>query len=95
MNLDTTTEVSNLAAEEELILASFSRRLTEIAAVSGARGAAASPTAALNAMRLPAITIDHQGLVVEVNAAAEIVFDENIRIKDRRRFIRDLESRTI
>ncbi|HEY8007621.1 MAG TPA: helix-turn-helix transcriptional regulator [Methylocella sp.] len=94
MNLDTTTEVSNLAAEEELILASFSRRLTEIAAVSGARGAAASPTAALNAMRLPAITIDHQGLVVEVNAAAEIVFDENIRIKDRRRFIRDLESRT-
>ena len=94
MNLDTTTEVSNLAAEEELILASFSRRLMEIAAVSGARGAAASPTAALNAMRLPAITLNHQGLVVEVNAAAEIVFDENIRIKDRRLFIRDLESRT-
>ena len=63
MILDTNTEVNYLRAEEELILASFTRRLIEIAAVSGARGATASPTAALNAMRLPAIALDRHGFV--------------------------------
>ena len=49
------SEVSYLRDEEELILASFTRRLIEIATVSGACGTGCSPTAALNAMRLPAI----------------------------------------
>jgi hypothetical protein len=79
---------------EERILASFTQRLIEIAAVSGARGAAASPTATLNAMRLPAIALDQHGFVVDVNAAAEAVFDNNIKIRDRRLFIRDVAART-
>ena len=88
-------EVSYLRDEEELILASFTRRLIEIATVSGACGTGCSPTAALNAMRLPAIALDGHGFVVDANAAADVVFDDNIRIKDRRLFVRDPDSRTL
>jgi DNA-binding CsgD family transcriptional regulator len=93
--LEKEPEIGNLRAEEERILATFTRRLIEIAAVSGARGAAASPTATLNAMRLPAIALDRHGFVADVNSAAEAVFDNNIKIKDRRLFVRDLDSRTL
>jgi DNA-binding CsgD family transcriptional regulator len=92
---DTNSEIGNLHAEEERILASFTQRLIEIAAVAGARGSGTYPTAALNAMRLPAIALDQQGFVVDVNAAADVVFDCNIKIKDRRLFVRDLDSRTL
>ena len=44
--LDMDSEVCNLRAEEERILASFTRRLIEIATVAGARGSSTSPTAA-------------------------------------------------
>src|ERR1700720_632819 len=68
---------------------SFTRRLIESAAVAAARGSGTSPVAALNAMRLPAIALDQHGFVTEVNAAAEAVFDNDFRIKDRRLFVRD------
>ena len=92
---DMNKEGCDLRAEEELIVASFTRRLVEIAAVSGARGSGSSPTAAFNAIRLPAIALDRKGIVVDVNAAAEVVFDNNIKIKDRRLFVRDLDSRNL
>jgi hypothetical protein len=72
------SEICDLRAEEERILASFTRRLIEIATVSGAHETASSPIAALNAMRLPAIAPDQHGLVADANAAAEAVFDQNI-----------------
>jgi hypothetical protein len=43
--LDTNLEVSHLRAEEERILANFTRRLIEIASVAGAPGSGTSPTA--------------------------------------------------
>ena len=46
-------------------------------------------------MRLPAIALDRHGFVIEANAAAEDVFDENIRIKDRRIFVRDPDARML
>ena len=96
MNLfDVNSEADNLSAEEERILASFTRRLIEIAAVAGARGSGISPAAALNAMRLPAIALDQHGFVAEVNAAAETIFDNDFRIKDRRLFVRDPEARAL
>jgi DNA-binding CsgD family transcriptional regulator len=79
----------------ERILASFTLRLIEIAAVSGARGLGASPTAALNAMRLPAIALDQHGFVADVSAAADVVFDNNIKIKDRQLFVRDPDARAL
>jgi predicted carbohydrate-binding protein with CBM5 and CBM33 domain len=60
---DVNSEVDNLRAEEERILSSFTRRLIEIAAVAAAHGSISSPTAALNAMRLPAIALDQHGFI--------------------------------
>ena len=60
---DMNSEACDLRDEEERILASFTQRLIEIAAVSGARGSGTSPTAVLNAMRLPAIALDQHGFV--------------------------------
>jgi hypothetical protein len=93
--LEMDSEVCNLRAEEERILASFTRRLIEIATVSGAHETASSPIAALNAMRLPAIALDQHRLVADVNAAADAVFDQNINIKDRRLFVRNPDARTL
>ncbi|MGA7657088.1 MAG: hypothetical protein WCA96_09955, partial [Methylocella sp.] len=93
--LDMNSEVSHLRAEEERILASFTRRLIEIASVAGAPGSGTSPTAALNAMRLPAMALDQDGFVADVNATADAVFDHNIKIKDRRLFVRDPGARTL
>jgi DNA-binding CsgD family transcriptional regulator len=92
---DMNSEVCNLRAEEERILSSFTRRLIEIAAVAAARGSAPSPTAALNAMRLPAIALDQHGFVADVNAAAETIFDNDVKIKDRRLFVRDSAARAL
>jgi DNA-binding CsgD family transcriptional regulator len=89
------SEACPIDAGEERILASFTRRLIEIATVTGARGTSSSPTAALNAMRLPAIALDQHGFVADVNAAADAVFDHNIKIKDKRLFIRDPSARTL
>jgi hypothetical protein len=44
-------------------------------------------------MRLPAIALDRRGCVVDANAAADAVFDNDINIKDKRLFVRDLEAR--
>ena len=46
-------------------------------------------------MRLPAIALDRHGFVADVNSAADAVFDNNIKIKDRRLFVRDPDSRTL
>jgi DNA-binding CsgD family transcriptional regulator len=96
---DMNSEVCNLRAEEERILSSFTRRLIEIAAVAGAHGSVSSPTAALYAMRLamrlPAIALDQHGFVADVNAAAETIFDNDVKIKDRRLFVRDPTARAL
>ena len=92
---DVNSEADNLSAEEERILASFTRRLIEIAAAAEARGSGTSPAAALNAMRLPAIALDQEGFVAEVNAAAETLFDNDVKIKERRLFIRDPAARVL
>ena len=68
--------------------------MIEIAAGAGGRGSSTSPTAALNALRLPAIALDQHGFVADVNATADAVFDHNIKIKDRRLFVRDPDART-
>src|SRR5208283_6173832 len=93
--LEVNSDVCHLRTEEERILASFTGRLIEIASVAGAPGSGTSPTAVLNAMRLPAIALDQHGLVADVNAAAEAVFDQNINIKDRRLFVRNPDARTL
>jgi DNA-binding CsgD family transcriptional regulator len=93
---DMNLEVHSLRAEDERILASFTRCLLEIAAVAEARGSATSPIAALNAMARPAIALDQNGFVAYVNAAAETVFDDDdVKIKNRCLFVRDPEARAL
>jgi DNA-binding CsgD family transcriptional regulator len=94
IGLEMDSEACNLTAEGERILSSFTRRLIEIAP-SGARGSAASLTAALDAMRLPAIALDQTGFVADVDSAADAVFDDNVKIKDRRLFVRDPAARAL
>jgi DNA-binding CsgD family transcriptional regulator len=88
-------EVCQLGTEEERILASFSRRLIEIAAGAGSIGSGISAIAALNTMRLPAIALDRRGFVLEVNAAADAIFDNDVKIKDKRLFVRDLKAHAL
>jgi hypothetical protein len=92
---DMNSEVCELCAGEERILASFTRRLMEIVVLAGGRGSDSSPTAALNALRLPAIALDRHGFVVGVNPAADVVFDPHINVKDRRLFVRDPAAQTL
>ena len=91
--LDTNPESSSLRAEEERILAAFTRRLLAISAVTNGPGAAFHQTAALNAMHVAALTLDEAGCVVDLNAAARAILDNSITIKDKRIFFRDAESR--
>ncbi|MGH6842603.1 MAG: hypothetical protein ACREDV_11010, partial [Methylocella sp.] len=89
---DMNSEVCYLRAEEERILASFTTSLIRFAAGTG-QGSSVAPTAALEAMRLPAIALDQDGFVAEVNAAAEAIFDNDVKIKERRLFVRDAAAR--
>lgn len=86
-------EVS-LDAEEGRILATFSRRLIEIAALSRSSIKDASASDALNVLRQPALLIDAGGLVAQSNAAFDEILDNDLRVKDRRLYIRDLDART-
>jgi hypothetical protein len=93
--LEMDSEIGCLWDEEERILAFFTRRLIEIAAMAEARGSGICPTAVLNAMRIPAVALDRHGFVIDLNVVAEAVFDSNIKIKDRRLFIRDTDARVL
>src|ERR1700690_1075566 len=92
--LDVNSDVRQVRTEEEHILASFTRRLIEIVSSPGERGPETSPTATLNAVRLPPIALHRQGCIAGVNAPADAVFDNDIKIKDRRLFIRAPAART-
>jgi hypothetical protein len=91
--LSSAEDVCLLSGDEERILVSFTKRLIEIAAVAGARGAGTSAIEAFNKISLPAIAIDRRGFVVGVNAAAYAVFDNDVNIKDKRLFVRDPKAR--
>jgi DNA-binding CsgD family transcriptional regulator len=49
---------------------------------------------ALNAVCQPAIAIDRLGLVLDTNPAAEALFDEHIRIRNRRLVVADARARS-
>ena len=89
------SDVSHYRAEEENILTSFTQRLIELAALAGAGGAGTFATSALNMLHLPAIALDRRGFVVNVNTAAAAVFDDDVKVKDKRLFVRDLEARML
>jgi len=84
----------DLEAEEKRILAAFTRRLIEIATLSRSEIESLNSPNALNMLRQPAVLLDLDGGVVGENVAAVAIFNSDLRIKDRRILIRDLEART-
>jgi DNA-binding CsgD family transcriptional regulator len=84
----------DLETEEARIVAAFTRRLIEIAALSRLQVESFMSPNALNTLRQPAVLLDLDGFVAGANNASSAIFDNDVRIKDKRIFIRDLEART-
>ena len=72
-------------AEDKRVLAQISGRLTEAATLSKvvSRTVLTGMTNALNLVRQPALVVDRLGFVIDTNAAADEMFDSDIRVRDR------------
>lgn len=81
--------------QDKRLLATLSQRLTEVATLSTlvGRTALSSATNALNAVRQAVIAIDRFGRVLDTNAVADSIFDDDIHVKNRRLFVADLAAR--
>jgi DNA-binding CsgD family transcriptional regulator len=81
-------------AREKPVLALLSQRLTEAASLSTAAGriALSSAVDTLNIVRQAAVAVDRFGVSLDVNPAAEAMFDDQMGIKDRRLHACDTEA---
>jgi DNA-binding CsgD family transcriptional regulator len=79
------------------VLERLSQRLTEVSTLSQAVGRIALPsiTNALNCVLQPALVIDRNGLVLDANPRANELFDDDIRVHNRRLVVRDPFGRTL
>jgi DNA-binding CsgD family transcriptional regulator len=79
------------------VLARLSQRLSEVSTLSQAVGriALSSVTNALNRMLQPALGIDLNGRVLDVNGRANDLFDDDIRVHNRRLVVRDSFARAL
>jgi DNA-binding CsgD family transcriptional regulator len=81
--------------KDKRILARLSPRLTEVATLATAVGRIALSSAinVLNAVQQPAIAIDRFGFVLDRNAAAEALFDQDLYVQERRLVVKDAQAR--
>lgn len=81
--------------EDKLVLGQISRRLSEAATLSQAvsRSVLTTTVNALSLVRQPAVILDRFGFVLDGNAAAEQVFDSDIRVTNRRLTVTDRRAR--
>ena len=91
MSIQRTIKEGAFEESEMLALAGLSRKLTETATLSTAVGRVvlSSVTNAFGLIKKAAVSIDRFGAVMEANAPAEAIFDEDIYIADGRLIIRD------
>jgi DNA-binding CsgD family transcriptional regulator len=84
-------------AQEGCVLSRLSARLTEVATLSASVGriALTSATHALNFVGEPAIVLDRLGFVLDMNAAAEQVLDDEFRIRERRLVVCDPNAKSL
>lgn len=84
-------------AREAHVLSTLSGRLTEVATLSASVGriALTSATHALDCIGKPAVVLDRLGFVLDMNAAAEQVFDDEFRVRDRRLCVCDLQAKSL
>jgi DNA-binding CsgD family transcriptional regulator len=96
VSLHRSTRQSAFEADDRPFLASLSDRLTETATLSAMVGQVAL-TSSLNALELvrrPAIAIDCFGNILDSNAAAEAMFDEELRVHMRRLVVNDAKAQS-
>jgi DNA-binding CsgD family transcriptional regulator len=81
-------------AGDKQILRTLSRPLTEIATLSKAVGqvSLSGMTHALDCVGQAALAVDRTGSVIDVNAAAQALFDDSIRVHNRRLIVRDKQA---
>lgn len=94
MTIQRTTKQGPFEDAEMQILAPLSPLLSEVAILSNAvaRMALSSSTNTLDAVSQPAIAIDHFGLVLDANCAAQEIFDADIHVSNRRLFVGDPQA---
>jgi hypothetical protein len=82
--------------EDNRLLAELAPHLTEAATLSTAVGRCtiAGMTNALNLVRQPALALDRMGCVLDANAAAQALFDDDVRESRHRLVIRDSAAAT-
>jgi DNA-binding CsgD family transcriptional regulator len=81
---------------DKRIFARLSQRLTETATLSQAVGKAVltGMTNALELINQPALALDRSGFVLDMNPAAEQLFDNEICVRNRRLRVRDKRANT-
>jgi DNA-binding CsgD family transcriptional regulator len=95
LSLYRTAQDGPFEQDDKEIVGRLSNRLTETATLAKVlgRSALSGMTNVLNLVGQPAIALDHRGVVLQCNGAAEELFDDEIRVKDRRLWIRDKAAR--
>ena len=80
---------------DKRVLAQISRRLSEAATLSKVVGQSVlrATSNALNLVRQPAVIVDRLGFVLDTNAIAEELFDDEIRVHNRRLCVADRHAR--
>jgi DNA-binding CsgD family transcriptional regulator len=81
--------------QDKRILAQISRRLSDAATLSQtvSRAALTGAVNALNLVRQPAVVLDRFGCVLDTNAAADQMFESEIRIRNRRLHVTDRQAK--
>jgi DNA-binding CsgD family transcriptional regulator len=95
ISIQRTSDEGPFSSNDKVALAELSERLTETARLSKAVGdvALSSTTNALNLVGQPALLLDRLGFVLQTNASAEALFNDDLRARNRRLFVRDIAAR--
>jgi len=91
MTIQRTAREGPFEKRDKRLLARLAPRLTETATLSTAVGrvALSGVTGILDRLRQPAIVLDRQGSVIDLNKAAATGLDDEIRISNRQLVVRD------
>jgi DNA-binding CsgD family transcriptional regulator len=96
LTIQRTPQEGPFDTNDKLIIAQISERLTEAATLSKAVGhqVLLGISNALELVKQSAVTLDHQGCVLEANRPAQTLFGDEIGIKGRRLWARDKSAKS-
>lgn len=97
LTIQRTPREGPFSRHDKLTLSRLSRRLTATATLSHMVGQVTllGVTQALSMVQQPALAIDRLGLVLDVNASAERLFGDEIRVANRRLVLRDQRAKAV